>query len=442
MTGHSIFDGTLLISMRKIYLVLTLCSSTCFAQFKNILLDSGSISEKYAPCEPSIAINLKNPKNIVAGAILNKVYVTQDGGASWQKSGLKSPLGVYGDPVIISDDKGNFYYFHLSDPEGKGWESEKLLDQIVVQKSSDGGSTWSEGESIGMSHPKDNDKPWASTDDKGNVYVAWTQFDTYGSKDPNCRSNLYLSTSGNGKKWNKPFQLSQIPGDCIDNDSTVMGGMPAITPDGKIFVAWSNQGLLFLDRSYDKGNTWLTNDVAITKQAGGWNMNIPGLGRSNGLPVLLADNTKGRMQGALYLLWADQHNGENNTDIWFSRSTNFGDNWTSPLRVNNDGSTKHQFMPWMTVDQSTGYIYVIFYDRRAYEDNQTDVYLAYSTDGGNNFKNVKISESPFTPTEGSFFGDYTNISAHKGIITPIWTRMDNGKTSVWTSIIKQEDLIK
>ena len=101
----------------------------------------------------------------------------------------------------------------------------------------------------------------------------------------------------------------------------------------------------------------------------------------------------------------------------------------------------HQFLPWMTIDQSTGYIYIVYYDRRNYNDNQTDVYLAYSSDGSN-YQEVKISESPFVPTEDTFFGDYTNISAHNGIIAPIWTRMDEGKTSIWTTIIRQEDLIK
>ena len=95
-----------------------------------------------------------------------------------------------------------------------------------------------------------------------------------------------------------------------------------------------------------------------------------------------------------------------------------------------------------TVDQETGYIYIVYYDRRDYDDNQTDVYLAYSTNGGSSFKNVKISEKPFVPQADRFFGDYNNISAHEGIIAPIWTRMDEGKTSVWTAIIKHEDLPK
>ena len=111
------------------------------------------------------------------------------------------------------------------------------------------------------------------------------------------------------------------------------------------------------------------------------------------------------------------------------------------MRVNKDTARAHQFLPWMTVDQSTGYIYAMYYDRRNFDDNRTDVYLAYSTDGST-FTEVRISESPFVPTAENFFGDYTNISASDGIITPIWTRMDEGKTSIWTTIIKQEELIQ
>jgi hypothetical protein len=96
----------------------------------------------------------------------------------------------------------------------------------------------------------------------------------------------------------------------------------------------------------------------------------------------------------------------------------------------------------MAIDQTTGFIYILYYDRRDYEDNQTDVYLAYSVDSGNTFTNVKISESPFIPTDTEFFGDYLNISAHKGVITPIWARMDNGITSIWTTVIKHDDLVK
>src|SRR5689334_9301228 len=101
--------------MRKNLLggVLIFVVAVAQGQFKNILLDSAGGSET------SIAINHDNPKNIVAGAALNNVYNSSDGGLTWEKSILQSPLGVAGDPIVISDMSGNFYYFHLSDPTGK-----------------------------------------------------------------------------------------------------------------------------------------------------------------------------------------------------------------------------------------------------------------------------------------------------------------------------------
>jgi hypothetical protein len=429
---------------KRIFITTVFClwiSQNLFGQFKNIKLDEKGQDSFYA-CEPSIAINPRNPLNIVAGSVLNNVYVTTDGGTTWKKSNLESPWGVYGDPAIIADSKGTFYYFHLSDPTGGngGYETEKL-DRIVVQESSDGGMTWSPGEFFGLNSPKDQDKEWPAVDTKGNLVVAWTQFDRYGDADPNCHSNIMLSMSKNGKKWSDPVQISQTPGDCIDSDNTAEGAVPAASFDGKLFVAWSNQGKIFFDRSFD-GNMWLSNDIVIAQQPGGWDLKIPGHDRCNGMPILLTDNSKSNMRGSLYIVWADQRNGEDDTDIWFMRSTNYGDNWTTPLKVNNDGKGKHQYLPWMTVDPSTGYIYVVYYDRRAYDDMQTDVYVAYSLDAGQSFTNVKISDSPFVPSETSFFGDYTNIAASKGIIAPIWARMDNGNTSVWTAVIKHQDLVK
>jgi hypothetical protein len=425
-----------------IVLAFLLIPGLAWSQFPNIKLDEQKADNDYI-CEPSIAINPRVPSNIVAASVLNNIYFTKDGGVTWQKKKIESPFGVYGDPALIADARGNFYFFHLSDPtHGKGGYDSEKLDRMVVQSSSDGGETWSEGESIGLNHPKDQDKQWPAIDSKGNLYLTWTQFDKYGDADPNCHSTILISTSRNGKKWSDPIELSQTPGNCLDDDNTAEGAVPAVSFDGKVFVTWSNQGKIFMDRSFDGGSMWLTNDIAIAEQPGGWDLKIPGHDRCNGMPVLMADKSKGTSKGSLYLAWADQRKGANDTDIWFMRSGNFGDNWTSPLKINDDGVGKHQYLPWMAVDQVTGYIYIIYYDRRNYDDMQTDVYLAYSIDGGLNFKNVKISETPFIPTDTSFFGDYTNIAAHKGIITPIWARMDNGKTSVWTAVIKHEDLAK
>lgn len=430
--------------MKRLYVALLIVSTSLpsFSQFKNILLVEQD-DKSYAPVEPSIAINKKNPKNIVAGVVLNRIIVSNDGGQTWNINELKSPFGVYGDPALISNSKGHLFYFHLADPSGKGRSDEGWLDRIVCQTSLDNGVTWSEGASIGNNPPTDQDKAWPAVHPKKNsVFVTWTQFDKYGNTDPECHSNIMFSKSLNGNKFSKAIQINETPGDCIDDDNTAEGAVPAVGLDGKIYVAWANQGNIYLDRSYDDGNTWLNNDLIIAKQEGGWTMTIPGIERSNGLPVLAIDNSPGRYLGTLYLLWADQRNGKDDTDIWLMRSRNRGDMWSKPLRINKDEAGAHQFFPWMTIDQTNGNIYIVYYDRRDSNDLSTDVYLAYSFDGGNSFSEIKISDAPFKPDATKFFGDYTNIDAHAGIITPIWTRMDNGRTSVWTSIIKEGDLPK
>jgi hypothetical protein len=428
---------------RLIFILMLLINFSAVAQFKNIKLAEQK-EGVYPPVEPSITINPKNPKNIIAGIVLDRAVYTLDGGETWSESVLTSPYGVFGDPALISDSKGNIYYFHLADPSNEGRNNDAWLDRIVCQKSTDGGKTWTTGSSIGNNPPKDQDKQWVAIHPKKNyLYTTWTQFDKYGSKEKDCQTNIMFSMSTNeGKSWSKAVKINQHPGDCVDDDDTAEGAVPAVDNMGRVFVAWANHGNIYFDRSFDGGTTWLNNDLMIARQPGGWSMDIPGLSRSNGMPVLMIDNSKGRMRNSLYLVWADQRNGENDTDIWFMRSTNFGDLWAQPLKINQDERGKHQFLPWMTVDQVTGYIYMVYYDRRAYDDLQTDVYLAYSIDGGSSFKETKISETPFIPSDDKFFGDYTNISAHNGIITPIWTRMDEGRTSVYTAVIKHEDLIK
>src|SRR5205085_7437438 len=96
--------------------------------------------------------------------------------------------------------------------------------------------------------------------------------------------------------------------------------------------------------------------------------------------------------------------GPGDHDVKIIKSTNGGTTWSLPIRVNDDPAGKEQFFSWMAIDQVTGYLYVVFYDRRNYTNTQTDVYLAHSTDGGVSWINERISQSPFNPTSGPFFG--------------------------------------
>ena len=401
-----------------------------FAQNTNI-----KISTINSPNEPSITINHLNTDEMVCGYNISNYCYSADGGHSWTHGFLNSTYGVWGDPCLIADNHNNFYFFHLSNPEDGNW-----VDRIVCQKSSDGGKTWNNGSYTGLNGKKVQDKAWATFDiGSQNIYVTWTQFDKYNSSSNTDSSNILFSKSSDlGNTWSKAISINQVAGNCTDSDSTVEGAVPTTGVNGEIYVSWAGpQGIVF-DRSYDYGKTWLDKDIHVCNQVGGWDMDIPGIMRCNGMPITVCDTSKSEYRGTIYICYADKKNGEDDADIWIVKSTDKGDTWSLPKRVNNDGKGKQQFFPWMTVDQITGYIYVVFYDRRNYQDKQTDVYLAVSKDGGSNFSNIKISESPFTPVADVFFGDYNNISAFNNVVRPIWTRLvmdEPNVLSVWTAII-------
>jgi hypothetical protein len=410
---------------------LSVLFSVVFGQHLNIM-----IVDSNGPNEPTIAIDPNNTDRLIGGANNDKFFYSTDGGFTWQNGVLTSAsLGVWGDPVTLVDNDGNYYFFHLSNPQNGNW-----IDRIVCQKSTDGGVTWNEGTYMGLNGTKAQDKEWAAIDrNNGNIYVTWTQFDSYGSSNPAHRSNIMFSKSlDGGMTWSPALRINEVDGDCLDDDNTTEGAVPAVGPNGEIYVAWAGPLGIVFDKSLDQGETWLENDIFVSDQPGGWNITVPGIYRCNGMPVTVCDLSGGAHHGTIYINWSDQRNGEDDTDVWLIKSTDDGQTWSERKRVNDDPPGKHQFFTWMAVDQVTGHLHFVFYDRRNYDYNQTDVYMAVSKDGGESFDNYKVSEEPFVPSSGVFFGDYNNVAAHDNVIRPVWTRMHNQQLSIWTAIIDTE----
>lgn len=416
---------------RKITQTLTL------SEAEEITIHSGS--SFIGPCEPSICINPINIDEMYAGSVLDNFYYSSDGGKNWIGKKLTSKYGVFGDPVVRVKADGSALYSHLSNPKNQPYSSNEFLDRIVVQSSADKGVTWTDGSFPKVDHSKDQDKQWlfCSPTDKSIILMSWTEFDKYGSDDPSHKSRILFSKSvDGGMTWMDAIQISELEGDCLDGDKTTEGAHPAIGVDGTYYVTWSYDDKIFLDYSFDQGKTWQTGDIVIANQPGGWAFDIEGIGRANGMPVMAVDHSKGKNRGTMYISWSDQRNGESDTDVWLIKSSDRGKTWSDPIRVNNDEKGKQQFFSWMDIDQSSGDLYWVFYDRRAYIDTSTDVFIARSSDAGRTIVNYKVSKSPFIPSTGVFFGDYNDISVVKGRVRPIWTRMDNGKLSVQTAIIQ------
>lgn len=415
-----------------------LVSTVTAAQPANIQLAAEVVGAP-PPGEPAVIINHDKLGNILVAVGMDQVIYTTDGGKTWNASSISSPLGNGASVGLIVDAKGKIYNFHRTKEEKPG----DGFSHILCQRSDDAGKTWNEGSLIGGESGRKNDKLGIAVNArKQMLYATWTQYEQYPSNDANCKSNIVFSLASNaGNKWNPPVEVSQLPGNCLNDGTSPAGATPAISMEGRIYLAWSSHGVIFFDRSYDEGKTWLRNDLPIAKQEGGWALDVPGFGVTYNPPTLLIDNSPGRFHGMLYMGFADQRMGATDTDVWFLRSTRYGDSWAPPIRVHSDEPGRHQFSPAMAVDQTTGIIYVMYYDRRAHEDNQTDVYLAWSLDGGGSFNEQKISETPFVATAIPF-ADHTSLAAHNGMIVPVWTRTDEGKVSVWTAVIADGDLVR
>ncbi len=383
--------------------------------------------------ELSIAINPADPDNLAVGANISFHFRSTDAGVSWSEDHLGSSFGVAGDPCLIFDANGDLYYAHLSNPAGGSW-----LDRIVVQKSTDGGLTWNDGAGVGLNPPKDQDKAWLAADRtnspyRDNIYLAWTEFDTYGSSDPADSTRILFSRSvDHGLTWSVPVRISDRGGNCVDEDLTVEGAVPAIGPDGQVYVAWSGHDEIRFDRSLDGGVTFEA-DVLVTSQPGGWDFAVPGVWRANGMPITACDVSSSGYRGRIYIVFSDQRNGTDDTDVFLCYSDNQGATWSPPSRVNDDTGPAQQFFPWLTVDPITGAVSVVFYDRRSTAGDATEVVVAVSRDGGGTFTNLVVSDAPFTPWDNVFFGDYIGIDAWDGVTWATWMAMDQGDLSVWTA---------
>ncbi|GAA3943531.1 T9SS type A sorting domain-containing protein [Hymenobacter algoricola] len=429
--------------MRKLFRILALlplllaCAGSGQAQstHPNVL-----VSTVNSPEETSIAINPKNTQELVAGANISNQYFSTNGGQTWTWRPLSSPYGVWGDPCVVADTAGVFYFFHLSNPGAPGG-SFPFIDRMQVQRAATAATPFAFRGFFGLNPPKQQDKEWVAVNRRTNaLYATWTEFDTYGSLSPTDSSRILFSKSlDQGLTWSTAKRISKVGGDAIDEDNTVEGAVPAVGPNGEIYTAWAGPLGLTFNRSLDDGLTWLPSEKVITSVPGGWDYGVAGIYRANGLPITACDVSSGPHRGTIYVNWSDQRNGPSDADVWLVRSTDGGLSWSAPRRVNNDAPGHQQFFTWMTVDQATGYLWFVFYDRRSYPasatETRTDVYAARSTDGGLTFQNFRLSQSPFVPSPNVFFGDYTNITAHNNVVRPIWTRLDNRQLSVWTALI-------
>ncbi|HEX3557606.1 MAG TPA: sialidase family protein [Pyrinomonadaceae bacterium] len=423
--------------------ILSFCASYAQAQRVVRVTDTGALS----PAEVAVAINPANPDQIVGASFqrgtppkpyaASYTYVTADGGTTWQTVPAQDAENlVQGDDALAFGGDGTAYHAHLSFDGIRMQRPLRAVSGILVSASRDGGLTWGEPVPV-INHINTvtpfEDKPAvivdnaAASPNKGNVYLAWTRFDAYGSREPDCRSQIYFSRSTDGgKSFSMPFRISDAGGDCLDSDNTVEGAVPAVGPRGEVYVVWAGPLGLVFDKSTDGGLTF-GKDKVIGEMPGGWDFPVAGLDRANGMPVTGVDLSAGPNRGALYVNWIDARNGD--PDVFVASSRDGGETWSAPMRVNDDPlkNGKVQFFTWMAVDPSDGSLNVAFYDRRDTAGALTGLTFARSTDGGRTFVNYHVNQEPFACDPKVFFGDYLGVAAYGGRVVAMYMHFAGGK---------------
>ena len=391
------------------------------------------------PAEVSVAINPTNAEHVIAvllqsGApgqprVSNHAYTSFDGGLTWKSLATPNPDGrVQGDDAVTFGSDGTAYHSYIAFDGIRVERPERAWSGIFVPASKDGLS-WTTPVAV-VDHVNTaipfEDKPWVGVDraagspHRGNLYVAWTRFDVYGSADPAHRSHIMVSRSRDaGRTFSAPYEISDDTGDAKDSDGTVEGVVPVVGVNGDVYIAWAGPKGLVIDKSTDGGWTF-GRDTVIAAMPGGWDLPVPGLDRHNGMPVTAVDLGDGPYKGSVYVNWIDEHNGD--PDVFVAASRDGGKTWSPPARVNDDGKGAAQLFTWLAVDPSDGSLNVVFHDRRGLPGKMTGVTLARSVDGGKTFANHKLPVPAFDCCDhrSPFFGDYNGIDAYGGRVVAVF----------------------
>ena len=375
--------------------------------------------------EPAIAVNPKNTSYQLVATNVKHMFASKNGGKTYRHTLMKSRHGVYGDPVLLYDDQGNVYYVHLSEDKSKKWP--ESFDQIVIQKSKNNGKVWNDGIGVGK-NGKMQDKPWISFEANkkssfyGNLFLTWTEFDKYESKNPEDSTRiLFAYSSDRGEHFSEPITINDRGGDCLDNDNTLEGATTCTGPSGEIFTLWAAHQYLHLDKSLDGGKTW-GKDQKILFIPEGWNLEVPDIMRSNGLPFINSDSS-----GKLFACTAYESNTWNQVVV--IESNDLGQTWTTPQVLQQDDSA-HYIMPHAFLDKSSGIYAVIYYKIK---NKMIDVLLSYKNSTSNAYTTIQLNKNTFpVPGKEIFFGDYINVCIVGKMLACTWTETKDGTTVVKT----------
>lgn len=440
----------------------------------DILVSNNSRPES----EVHAAINPTDTTNIITAAIWQdennfldpidvKIYYSTNFGSSWQTSAINfnptsEATGGGGDPVIAFDKSGKAYlswltltidftdfslllslYAATSTDKGASWSAPVLVDQGALAPDDTGGAV---GRLV--------DKQWMAVDRsvgayEGNLYICYTELNFIDSIT--ATSNIIL------KRKAKTQNTFSSPAVKLNTGvyGIVQFSSIDVDPQGNVHVLFfggndDSDWALYHVVSTDGGQSF-SPETKIT------DLFFPGLNDAVTNPIegVAADRmypcphiAAGKTPGLLYAAWTATGITQQETsgyDIYFSKSTNNGQNWSTPVAISPSADpAAEQFYSAIFVNDN-GLLTLSYYDRNDDPNGtQTDYVVIHSQDGGASFSTPnKANQTPsnfaFIGANNAEFGigEYTQVVCSPYFAIPVWSdgRDNTGDIDIYAAIL-------
>lgn len=375
--------------------------------------------------------NPNGPGLIADQVLFSSFSVSNDRGQTWTRGRMPPVAGssfTFGDPSVGVDRHGVFYFADLAEtPTGHG--------AIGVNKSTDGGNTWSPG--VLVQQDDGSDKEWLAVgpdpvnNSRDNIYVTWTSFQTNGS----CQLRFGSSTDG-GATWNAKtiYAPPADPNPANPQNCLTFSNIVVDSITGSLYIPF----LHFSNSDKDFIQVLISDDAGATFRFA--TFNVPGAPNPTVLPVLqpgeltecggfnfrltihdAANAGPGRFglpryinasrmtlqpafaarNGVLYMAWSQSagqfFGAPANTNVWFMRSDDSGNTWTAPTLVNPAvaADTQH-VLPSLAIDEDPNDVHVSYYTQHT--NGTVDLDMANSHDRGTSFpdnRTVRVTSTSF-----------------------------------------------
>jgi Ca2+-binding RTX toxin-like protein len=411
----------------------------------------------FVPIEPMVSVNDQDPGNIITTSHIGMRISTDHGQIFAATNTFGNPPGTNvfnGDTDTTFDSTGRLFWVNMAGTGTAGISVNEInpTTGAVISRAS-------------VSNNND-DKPMIVTDAnpdspfRDNLYLVWTQF---GVAAPQI---MFSRSTDHGVNWSAPQQLS------VNAENFVWPSDVGVGPNGDVYVTYHSQpggtnpttgtnGQTFVLRSMDGGLTFPQKTLAFTPSNSdiSYNVQTDASGQFPGTqfwtqgaaqPWVLPDPVRPEN---VYVITTDDpdntHGAGDDADIVISRSTDFGQTWTTSA-VSSGPENSFQLFPSASIDRF-GNIAVAWYENRGGATNGAgrflvDVVATYSIDGGLTWApEFQVNDVAFDPDPGAVnrfngpppttrIGEYFGIDLYGGTAYVAW----NGNSFTGTAPTGQQ----